>query len=164
MHYRRRLSYLPSKREHRTNQSRVIAKDKTARIRLSIPIWRHLHGDCWHCRALFGPVEGGLFLAFPAIFPASASLIESHQKQEKLELRFDGTNRGRVASSTDAAGAFAATIGLAGFGFVCWHGLLSHTIGNGFSWPPFRNLPIFAAMRADHPLAFRQCSRLCAVS
>jgi len=26
----------------------------------------------------FGPEIGGLFLAFPAIFPASASLIEKH--------------------------------------------------------------------------------------
>ena len=26
----------------------------------------------------FGPVIGGLFLAFPAIFPASATLIEKH--------------------------------------------------------------------------------------
>jgi len=26
----------------------------------------------------FGPVVGGLFLAFPAIFPASATLIERH--------------------------------------------------------------------------------------
>jgi hypothetical protein len=28
--------------------------------------------------ARFGPVIGGLFLAFPAIFPASATLIEKH--------------------------------------------------------------------------------------
>jgi MFS family permease len=73
----------------------------------------------------FGPVVGGLFLAFPVIFPASASLIESHQKQEKRQIGLDGTNRGRVAASTDAAGASAATIGLAAFGFVCWRGLLS---------------------------------------
>ena len=28
------------------------------------------------------PVIGGLFLAFPAIFPASASLIEAHEKAD----------------------------------------------------------------------------------
>jgi hypothetical protein len=31
--------------------------------------------------ARFGPVVGGLFLAFPAIFPASATLIEKHVRK-----------------------------------------------------------------------------------
>src|SRR6202030_3341219 len=31
----------------------------------------------------FGPSVGGLFLAFPAIFPASASLVEKHERQKK---------------------------------------------------------------------------------
>jgi len=31
----------------------------------------------------FGPGVGGLFLAFPSIFPAAASLVESHEKKEK---------------------------------------------------------------------------------
>ena len=31
----------------------------------------------------FGAVIGGLFLAFPAIFPASATLIERHEKEKK---------------------------------------------------------------------------------
>ena len=30
----------------------------------------------------FGPAVGGLFLAFPAIFPASATLIEKHEGKE----------------------------------------------------------------------------------
>jgi Protein of unknown function (DUF3147) len=30
----------------------------------------------------FGPVVGGLFLAFPAIFPASATLIEKHERRK----------------------------------------------------------------------------------
>jgi len=29
----------------------------------------------------YGPVFGGLFLAFPAIFPASSTLIEKHQRR-----------------------------------------------------------------------------------
>ncbi len=33
----------------------------------------------------FGPGIGGLFLAFPAIFPASATLIEKHEKEKKEE-------------------------------------------------------------------------------
>jgi hypothetical protein len=31
----------------------------------------------------FGRAVGGVFLAFPAIFPASATLIEKHEKQKK---------------------------------------------------------------------------------
>jgi uncharacterized protein DUF3147 len=34
----------------------------------------------------FGPQIGGLFLAFPAIFPASATLIEKHEKQKKQKV------------------------------------------------------------------------------
>jgi hypothetical protein len=32
---------------------------------------------------LVRPVVGGLFLAFPAIFPASATLIEKHVRERK---------------------------------------------------------------------------------
>ena len=35
----------------------------------------------------FGAGVGGLFLAFPAIFPASASLVESHEKARKARDR-----------------------------------------------------------------------------
>ena len=31
----------------------------------------------------YGPVFGGLFLAFPAIFPASATLVEKHEREKK---------------------------------------------------------------------------------
>jgi hypothetical protein len=31
----------------------------------------------------WGPAVVGLFLAFPAIFPASATLIEKHERQRK---------------------------------------------------------------------------------
>ena len=31
----------------------------------------------------YGPVVGGLFLAFPAIFPASATLVEKHEREKK---------------------------------------------------------------------------------
>ena len=33
----------------------------------------------------FGPAIGGLFLAFPAIFPASVTLVEKHVRQQKEE-------------------------------------------------------------------------------
>ncbi|MGC2637710.1 MAG: DUF3147 family protein [Acidobacteriaceae bacterium] len=66
----------------------------------------------------FGPGIGGLFLAFPAIFPASATLIEKHEKQRKSKIGHDGTARGRMAASIDAAGAAMATLGLCGFAIV----------------------------------------------
>ncbi len=68
----------------------------------------------------FGPGIGGLFLAFPAIFPAGASLVEAHEKQHKARVGIDGTNRGRLVASVDAAGAAIGALGLAGFGVVCW--------------------------------------------
>ena len=60
----------------------------------------------------FGPSVGGLFLAFPAIFPASATLIEKHEKQKKRRAGLDGSRRGRQAASLDAAGAAIGSIGL----------------------------------------------------
>ena len=68
----------------------------------------------------YGPVIGGLFLAFPSIFPASASLIESHEKQRKQKAGYDGTNRGRTAASLDAAGTFLGAIALGLFAFVLY--------------------------------------------
>jgi Protein of unknown function (DUF3147) len=47
----------------------------------------------------FGPAVGGLFLAFPAIFPASATLIATHEKEQKQRAGLDGTRRDLVHSS-----------------------------------------------------------------
>ena len=66
----------------------------------------------------FGPVVGGLFLAFPAIFPASATLIEKHEKQKKEEQGLPGTKRGREAASIDAAGSAMGSVGLFVFALV----------------------------------------------
>jgi hypothetical protein len=68
----------------------------------------------------FGPGIGGLFLAFPAIFPAGASLVEAHEEKHKARAGFDDTNRGRAVASVDAAGASIGCIGLAGFALVFW--------------------------------------------
>jgi uncharacterized protein DUF3147 len=68
----------------------------------------------------FGPVVGGLFLAFPAILPASATLIETHQRKRKQELGLNGRKRGRDAASIDAAGAVIGSVGLMAFGAVVW--------------------------------------------
>jgi hypothetical protein len=42
----------------------------------------------------FGPEAGGLFLAFPAIFGASATLIEKHERERKQKLGFPETVEG----------------------------------------------------------------------
>src|ERR1700729_2852006 len=65
--------------------------------------------------ARFGPVVGGLFLAFPAIFPASATLIEKHARQRKEKAGLAGARRGKEAAALDAAGAVLGSIGLIGF-------------------------------------------------
>jgi hypothetical protein len=68
----------------------------------------------------FGPGIGGLFLAFPAIFPASATLIEKHEKEKKQSLGLKGEARGRGAAGIDAAGSSMGSIGLFAFALVVW--------------------------------------------
>jgi len=68
----------------------------------------------------FGPEIGGLFLAFPAIFPAGASMVEAHEKKHKAKVGLDGTIRGRTVAGLDAAGAALGCLGLAGFATTCW--------------------------------------------
>jgi hypothetical protein len=70
--------------------------------------------------ARFGPVVGGLFLAFPAIFPASATLIEKHVRERKEKEGLPGARRGKEAAALDAAGAAIGSFGLAAFGLVIW--------------------------------------------
>jgi hypothetical protein len=68
----------------------------------------------------YGPGIGGLFLAFPAIFPASATLIEKHEREHKAEKGLHGERRARKAVGADAAGAAMASIALAGFAVIAW--------------------------------------------
>jgi hypothetical protein len=70
--------------------------------------------------ARFGPVIGGLFLAFPAIFPASATLIEKHVRKRKEKAGLRGARRRKEAAALDAAGAALGSFGLAAFGLVVW--------------------------------------------
>src|SRR5258707_10266006 len=60
----------------------------------------------------YGPEIGGLFLAFPAILPASATLIEKHEKQKKERAGKEGSGRGKTAAGGDAVGAPMGAIGL----------------------------------------------------
>jgi hypothetical protein len=68
----------------------------------------------------YGPVLGGLFLAFPAIFPASATLVEKHEREKKRRAGIAKTMRGREAAALDARGAAIGSIGLIGFAFTAW--------------------------------------------
>jgi hypothetical protein len=73
--------------------------------------------------ARFGPVVGGLFLAFPSIFPATATLIEKHVRERKEKAGLSGGRRGKQAAALDAAGAALGSIGLGAFAFVIWLGI-----------------------------------------
>src|SRR5215471_688209 len=69
---------------------------------------------------VFGPETGGLFLAFPAIFSASATLIEKHERERKENVGLRGTRRGKEAAALDAAGAALGSLGLLAFGAAIW--------------------------------------------
>jgi hypothetical protein len=68
----------------------------------------------------WGPAVGGLFLAFPAIFPASATLVEKHERERKENAGLQGAKRGREAAALEATGAALGSIGLVGFGTIVW--------------------------------------------
>jgi Protein of unknown function (DUF3147) len=68
----------------------------------------------------YGPVFGGLFLAFPAIFPASATLIDKHEREKKQRAGIKHTTRGRQMAGVDAAGAALGSLGLATFACIIW--------------------------------------------
>jgi hypothetical protein len=74
----------------------------------------------------FGPVMGGLFLAFPGIFPAGVSLVEKHKTlREKAEGKL-GSWSARGQASVEATGASVGSLGLIGFAVVLWQGLPTH--------------------------------------
>jgi hypothetical protein len=68
----------------------------------------------------FGPVIGGLFLAFPAIFPSSATLIEKHEREKKHRAGIPHTMRGRLAAALEARGAAMGSLALAAFAALIW--------------------------------------------
>ena len=74
----------------------------------------------------FGPVVGGLFLAFPAIFPAGATLIDKHERDKKRRAGIPHTIRGRLAAALDARGAAMGSLALAAFGLLVWKLLPRH--------------------------------------
>jgi hypothetical protein len=107
----------------------------------------------------YGPAIGGLFLAFPAIFPAGASLVEAHEKQHKARAGYDGTNRGRIIAAIDALGAAIGCVGLAGFALVFWIWLPRSNTVVVFALASFVWLTISVGvwlMRKKHILSRRQ--------
>jgi hypothetical protein len=78
----------------------------------------------------FGPVVGGLFLAFPAIFPASATLIEKHVRERKEKAGLSGGRRSKEAAALDAAGAALGSFGLVAFALVIWLMIESSPVGS----------------------------------
>ena len=63
----------------------------------------------------YGAVMGGVFLALPAIFCASATLIEKHEIRRKREAGLAGERRGQMAAAIDAAGAALGALGMLAF-------------------------------------------------
>jgi hypothetical protein len=87
----------------------------------------------------YGPATGGLFLAFPAIFCASTTLVEKHERKRKEAKGLQGTRRGRQAAALDAAGAAWASIALGVFGLCVWWLAPTSTVGwlcaAAIGWP-----------------------------
>jgi hypothetical protein len=79
----------------------------------------------------FGPVVGGMFLAFPGIFPGGVSLVEKHKRLREMEAGKDGVRSARGEAGVEAAGASAGALGLVGFAVVLWRGLEA---GYGLAW------------------------------
>jgi hypothetical protein len=66
----------------------------------------------------FGATTGGLFLAFPTIFPASATLIEKRASEERSKPEGGQRSRPYKAAADDAVGAAIGSLGLLAFALV----------------------------------------------
>jgi len=93
-----------------------------------------------------GPVIGGLFLAFPAIFPIGLVTTERLQNREAGPAARGA--RARRAGICEAIGAAAGCLGLLAFALVLWRGLDAA----GHRWPV--RLAFAAASVAWAVLAF----------
>jgi Protein of unknown function (DUF3147) len=107
----------------------------------------------------YGPVFGGLFLAFPAIFPAGATLISKHEKEKKHVAGKHGSKRGRRAAGVDAAGAAIGAIGLLVFALLAWK-LGAYCRGRCCPQPPSGGLPFRCSLGKFGELSEREQRRL----
>jgi FtsH-binding integral membrane protein len=80
----------------------------------------------------YGASIGGLFLALPAIFCASATLIEKHEIRRKREAALAGERRGQMAAALDSAGAALGSLGMFAFAVVFWL-LIERSIAAAFA-------------------------------
>jgi hypothetical protein len=76
----------------------------------------------------YGPIVGGLFLAFPGIFAPGLSMTETHAIERKASGGANGTLFARAEASVEAAGASVGALGLAAFALVLWKFLPTHTL------------------------------------
>jgi Protein of unknown function (DUF3147) len=74
----------------------------------------------------YGPALGGLFMAFPAIFPASATLVAKHEDTEMERAGLRGERRAARAAALDARGTAMGTVGLMAFAMIAWQLLPAH--------------------------------------
>jgi len=75
----------------------------------------------------YGPGVAGLFLAFPAIFPAAATLVAKHEQRRKQQHGMAGVSRGKSAAAVEACGAAMGSVGLLVFAAVVWRLLPEHS-------------------------------------
>jgi len=68
----------------------------------------------------FGPAIGGLFLAFPAIFPATATLVEKHEMERKRRHNLSGVQRGVLVAGVASAGTAMGSLALFAFAGTFW--------------------------------------------
>jgi len=61
---------------------------------------------------------GGLFLAFPAIFPAGVTLIAKHEERKRQRAGLSGKLRGKAAAALETRGAVIGACGLFFFAFA----------------------------------------------
>lgn len=102
----------------------------------------------------FGPVVGGLFLAFPAIFPASLTLVAKHEEEKKARAGMQGHRLGVEAAGVNAAGATLGSIGLIAFAAAIAESVERHPalsfvaataawiVGAGASWFCWKRVPV----------------------
>src|SRR5258708_31240326 len=83
----------------------------------------------------FGPEIGGLFLAFPAIFPATATLIEKHEQRKKAEAGAEDPAAGLGAGGGDAHRGPLGSLGSAASAVRPWP---QHRQTNRLLLPPHR--------------------------
>ena len=88
--------------------------------------------------SFYGASLGGLFLALPAIFCASATLIEKHEIRRRREAGLSGERRGQQVAALEAAGTVLGAFGMLAFAIVFWltveRSVAAAFIGASLAW------------------------------